>query len=287
MFLAPSKIIARWALNVQDWNPSDEQYKKALLCIQPEERDRIERFKFFSDSKLALVGRLMMRFLFYKSYKIPWNEIRFGRTKENKPILEFSIKFDLTHDYNEKIKPESKPNDPIINFNISHHGDWVVLVAAENCRVGIDVMKVECPKNQTVQEFFETLKDQFSDYEWTVITKPLQEIDQLHQFYKYWCLKESYVKAVGIGLALDLRTIEFHFSDKEERTNLSENKKTLRTKLYINNELEHKWKFEELYLDNLHCVAISYSALSDVDNIEEGRFEKIDIEEVLNIAKIL
>ncbi|CAG8725110.1 11275_t:CDS:2, partial [Racocetra fulgida] len=161
---------------------------------------------------------------------------------------------------------------------------WVVLVAAENCKVGIDVMKVEYPKNQTVQEFFETLKDQFSDYEWSVITKPLQEIDQLHQFYRYWCLKESYVKAIGIGLALDLRTIEFHLSDKEEGTNLSENKKTsrTRTKLYINNELKHQWKFEELYLDNLHCVAASYSTLDDVDKIKEGKFEKIDIEEVLN-----
>ncbi|CAG8607463.1 3652_t:CDS:2, partial [Scutellospora calospora] len=240
MHHAPSKIIARWAFNIQEWNPSNEQYKKALLCIQPEERKRIEGFKFFSDSKLALIGRLLMRFLFYKLYKTPWNEIKFGRTKENKPIL---------------IKPES--NDPIINFNISHHGDWVVLVAAENCKIGIDVMKVEYPKRQTVEEFFETLKDQFSEYEWSVITTPLlKEIDQLHQFYRYWCLKESYVKAVGIGLALDLRTIEFHLPEEDERGKLYENVETLRTKtkLYINNKLERQWKFEELYLDEFHCV---------------------------------
>ncbi|CAG8532335.1 18094_t:CDS:2 [Gigaspora margarita] len=274
MFLAPSKIIARWAFNVQDWNPSEEQYKKALLCIQSEERVRIEKFKFFIDSKLALVGRLLMRFLFNKLYKIPWNEIKFGRTKENKPIL---------------IKPESNPNDPIINFNISHHGDWVVLVAAENCRIGIDVMKVEYPKKQTVQEFFETLRDQFSNFEWNIITKPLQEIDQLHQFYRYWCLKESYVKAVGIGLALDLKTIEFHLPENDERMNISENVKTLKTKtkLYINNEFEYQWKFEELYLDNLHCVAISYSTLGDVDTIEGGGFEKINIEEILNSDIVL
>ncbi|RIB15987.1 putative 4'-phosphopantetheinyl transferase SFP [Gigaspora rosea] len=237
MFLAPSKIIARWAFNVQDWNPSKEQYKQVLLSIQSEERERIEKFKFFIDSKLALVGRLLMRFLFNKLYKIPWNEIKFARTKENKPIL---------------IKPESNPNDPIINFNISHHGDWVVLVAAENCRIGIDVMKVEYPKRQTVQEFFETLRDQFSNFEWNIITTPLQEIDQLHQFYRYWCLKESYVKAVGIGLALDLKTIEFHLPENDERMNISENVK--------------QWNFEELYLDNLHCVAVSYSTLGDVDN---------------------
>jgi len=32
---------------------------------------------------------------------------------------------------------------------------------------------------------------------------------KLERFYKFWSLKESYVKAIGKGLVLDLQTIEF------------------------------------------------------------------------------
>ena len=30
--------------------------------------------------------------------------------------------------------------------------------------------------------------------------------------YRFWCLKESYVKATGVGLNLDLQTISFQTS---------------------------------------------------------------------------
>jgi phosphopantetheinyl transferase len=48
----------------------------------------------------------------------------------------------------------------LIDFNISHHGKWTVLVTAENANVGVDVMEVEEPFNQSVGEFFDTLRAQ-------------------------------------------------------------------------------------------------------------------------------
>ncbi|CAG8504223.1 2538_t:CDS:2 [Diversispora eburnea] len=250
------KITARWAFDVSKWNPSNEQYKKALSYVQPEESERIQKFRSFQDSKLALIGRLLMRFLFCKIYNCNWKEIRFGRTKENRPIL---------------LKPEYLINNKnqLINFNISHHGDWVVLVSSDNFLIGVDVMKVEKSNNLSVYQFFECFKDQFSGYEWNTITSSYtNELDQLHLFYRYWCLKESYVKAIGIGLALDLKSIEFHLSDDENNNLEFGNIKILNTKtsLYINNKLSPQWKFEESYLDELHLVGISYS-ISDKNNI--------------------
>ncbi|PKY37524.1 putative 4'-phosphopantetheinyl transferase SFP [Rhizophagus irregularis] len=271
--MSSTKITARWAFNVSEWNPSDEQYQQILTFIQPEEKSRINRSYFIEDAKLSLIGRCLMRLLFCKLYKYDWNTIQFSRTERNKPIL---------------VNPKMKDSDPIINFNISHHGDWVVLVASENSLIGVDVMKVELPSNQTLEYFFETLKDRFSDYEWSTITNPnYTEFQQLHQFYQFWCLKESYVKAIGLGLSLDLRSIEFHLSNEE--SSLIENPQIIKSKtqLFINNELQPEWKFEESYLDDLHCVGITYNVLDHENIINSQNFDKFEIDEILKYTKKL
>ncbi|KAF9319187.1 hypothetical protein BG006_003039, partial [Podila minutissima] len=40
--------------------------------------------------------------------------------------------------------------------------------------------------------------------------------NQLRRFYRLWCLKESTVKALGVGYEFNLRSIEFTIQDKEE-----------------------------------------------------------------------
>ncbi|PKY18243.1 hypothetical protein RhiirB3_431025 [Rhizophagus irregularis] len=219
--MSSTKITARWAFNVSEWNPSDEQYQQILSFIQPEEKSRINRSYFIEDAKLSLI-------------------------------------------------------------------DWVVLVASESSLIGVDVMKVELPSNQTLEYFFETLKDRFSDYEWSTITNPnYTEFQQLHQFYQFWCLKESYVKAIGLGLSLDLRSIEFHLSNEE--SSLIENPQIIKSKtqLFINNELQPEWKFEESYLDDLHCVGITYNVLDHENIINSQNFDKFEIDEILKYAKKL
>ena len=58
--------------------------------------------------------------------------------------------------------------------------------------------------------------------------------------------------------------------------------------MFINNELQSEWKFEESYLDNLHCVSISYNVLDENENIINPQiFEKIGIEEILKYAQEL
>ncbi|KAG9293783.1 hypothetical protein G9A89_019120 [Geosiphon pyriformis] len=281
----PSKIIARWACKIKDWEPTFEQYEDALLCVQAEERDRIKKSRFFKTVKLRLVGRLLLRWLFCSYYKLDWKTIKFGRTPQNKPIL---------------LSPEMKSfvkDDYIIDFNISHHGDWVVLVAAEIHNygmIGVDLMKVEEPHNETIEIFFNALEDKFSDYEWSVIRAHKEASNQLHRFYRYWCLKESYVKALGLGLGMDLRKAEFHFSP-DEKDSFGETKmiKT-RTRLLVDNQMCHEWQFEESYLDDDHCFAIAYNRKKEISDIsitqyrqEFSLFKLVDVNEILSNASHL
>lgn len=70
------------------------------------------------------VGRLLIRKVIADCLKIPYKEIRLGRTEKGKPFLE-----NLGHEN--------------FSFNVSHHGDLAVLAASTEGLVGIDVMKYE------------------------------------------------------------------------------------------------------------------------------------------------
>jgi 4'-phosphopantetheinyl transferase len=73
------------------------------------------------------------------------------------------------------------------------------------------------------------------------------------EFYRFWSLKESYIKAVGVGLGMDLQTLEFTSSPivkKEEMTRDA-------ARLAVNDIAQKNWTFEQAYLDEEHCVSVA------------------------------
>jgi 4'-phosphopantetheinyl transferase len=99
------------------------------------------------------------------------------------------------------------PGAPHLEVNASHHGHLIVAVAAEaDVRLGVDVMDVEIPARTTQEEFFRDLRDCFTAHEWRQIRG---NADPAATFFTMWALKESYIKAVGIGLGFDLQRAEF------------------------------------------------------------------------------
>lgn len=61
--------------------------------------------------------------------------------------------------------------------------------------------------------------------------------------YRYWCLKEAFVKAIGSGLGFGLRRLEFHHSNW---TNIS---------AYIDGVESRDWRFWIFELDEEHWVS--------------------------------
>ncbi|XP_042900302.1 L-aminoadipate-semialdehyde dehydrogenase-phosphopantetheinyl transferase [Parasteatoda tepidariorum] len=224
----------RWAFNFGNWKPLKEHWKLAVQCIQKEERERCYQFCFVEDCKASLIGRLLMRKAASESCALPYDKLHFLRTSSGKPFLgDTNINF---------------------SFNISHNGDFCVLAASkQSMNIGVDVMKIEHRGRRTVEEFFTTMKKQFSSYEWDFISQPGFEIEQLGRFYRLWCLKESYVKAVGTGISCDLQKISFHCQTPVLQQNII----TIDTKLYLEGIIQPKWRFEETFLDNNHCVAVA------------------------------
>lgn len=95
-------------------------------------------------------------------------------------------------------KPYLK-NHPDIHFNISHSMDCIVCVISDEKVVGIDVEKIRtfntfaAKKVCTSRELADVYANEDPD----------------RQFFRYWTLKESYVKTIGLGISYPMKDINF------------------------------------------------------------------------------
>ncbi|KAF7470279.1 Hypothetical predicted protein [Marmota monax] len=140
--------------------------------------------------KAAMAGRLMIRKLVAEKLNILWNHIHLQRTAKGKPVL----------------AKDSLNSYPNFNFNISHQGDYALFAAEPELQVGIDIMKTSFPGQGSIPEFFHIMKRKFTNKEWETIRISFKdEWTQLVMFYRNWAPKESFIKAIGVGLGFELQ----------------------------------------------------------------------------------
>eukprot|EP00466_Bigelowiella_natans_P009854 jgi/Bigna1/76520/fgenesh1_pg.41_\ len=185
----------RWAVRVSKWDPTVTAYKEALALLHEDEAKRVAKFRFFDDAKRSLMGRLLVRKLLKDIMQMPTIDLK--RTQKGKPYI---------------ANPQECPIEELkhMQFNVSHHGDWVVL-AAESCfSVGIDVMGIERPGRGSLGSFFKNMRSNFSEGEWShVMADEGGDRGRLTRFMRLWTLKESYVKARGEGLSISPNRVCF------------------------------------------------------------------------------
>jgi len=189
-----------------------------------------------------LIGRLMQRKMVHDYQQIPYADFKLGRTKKGKPYFDQALCVNKSY--------------PNFNFNVSHQGDFVVGGCEGEWLLGVDVMKVELRGNQKCQDFFRDMRTCFTKKEWETINS---HTNPLESFYQHWCLKEGYIKAVGIGLGFELQQAEFHL-DLKTNTAI----------VYINNVLRKDWHFELHYLPNQHVAAVAYGPPAEADDCSRG-----------------
>lgn len=238
----------RWAFNWREWNPSEKDFAYAISCVQLEEKERLDRFVFRKDVRASLVGRLMMRKFVSEYGDIPYTSVVFARNENNRPIL--------------------KHVSSGVSFNVSHQGDYTVLAGeTRDVQLGVDVMKLEYTGGKRLSEFFRIMNRNFSSSEWNEIKESSVESEQIGMFCRHWALKESYVKAIGKGITIDLREIDFKTNSR-----LVANTVTTNTVLYING-LRQDWLFEESLLDSQHCIAVALQENKETTQSQNNMFE--------------
>lgn len=269
---------ARWAFDVRAWQCTLNDLELAVSCIQPEEKERLSKFVYLDDFKSSIIGRLLMR-QFIKSClpELDYNVIHFERDSRGKPFY-CSTTQQFEH----------------ADFNVSHHERYAVLAGSfskdlhQNSRlhVGVDVMKMEYNGGKPLSEFFRLMQRTFTPNEWSFIKGRNSEQNQAAAFMRHWCLKESYVKNIGVGITINLQSIDFRLSTEYlTKDNIIRN-----SVVSVDDELLNNWIFEESLLDNDHCVAVAVKNPSSayfeiIPN--QLLFEIIDFETLMRNAKPL
>lgn len=148
-------------------------FTDAVTLLSEDERTRANRFYFARHQRCFTVARAMLRVILGRYLKIPPHELLFTYNQHGKPAL---------------------LNDPSLQFNLSHSGEYALLAVGKDRPVGIDL------------EFFSARpyegigKHLFSPLENQSLTQLDSRLKPL-AFFHIWAQKEAFIKACGLGLA--------------------------------------------------------------------------------------
>ncbi|MDP4177074.1 MAG: 4'-phosphopantetheinyl transferase superfamily protein [Bacillota bacterium] len=166
-------MLELYALNINE--PIEKQkYEEFYSLISSEKKDRINKFHFIDDRKRSLYGDLLIRQLITKKLGVMNDKISFGVTDYGKPYL---------------------INDKNFHYNISHSKDWV-FCGISDYKIGVDIEHIKVCDFDLAERFFAK-----EEYEFLKMALD-EECDKL--FFDIWCMKESYIKYKGLGLAIPL-----------------------------------------------------------------------------------
>ena len=165
--------------------------KKAYLLVPKERREKIDFYRFNKDKKLSAGAFLLLKKLL-SDENIPNFKIKTG--KYEKPYIS---------------------DNKNIYFNLSHSGK-MVLSAISDRELGVDI-EINDP---TID--LNIAKHYFYNSEYENIMNSKNSPDE---FFRYWVLKESYMKYTGLGMNLKLDSFEIIIEDEIKLKDDSENLK--------------------------------------------------------------
>ncbi len=138
--------------------------------LEDSEKQKLSRIIKQEDKNIFLCSQVMKRIVCGHYLNIPPNEISFDFTKNKKPFISGQADF---------------------HFNISHSGNWMTMMFSKD-PCGIDVEKI-----QPDLDFDGVMQSAFHPDE---IRYVQQSSDLTKAFFRIWTIKESFLKATGVGL---------------------------------------------------------------------------------------
>jgi 4'-phosphopantetheinyl transferase len=134
---------------------------------------------------------------------------------------------------------------PPLRFNLSHSAGLIACLVTREMDAGVDVEDVH-RRGETVK-----IADRyFSAFEVAAL-RALPPERQRQRFFEYWTLKESYIKARGMGLSIPLDQFSFHLDAGAEVT-ISFGPKLA--------DDPQAWQFEHYRPTDRHLMAVAMRA---------------------------
>lgn len=221
----PSDEIHLWVVDLDNQATRDPATLAAYdALLSPDERKKRDRFRFPKDQHQCLVTRALTRTVLSRYVDVPPEAWQF-----------------VTNDYG---RPEiSTPRFASwLKFNLSHTNGLVVMLVARDREIGVDV-----ENRKRNGELLAVADRYFSPLEVKALhALPLEE--QLERFFMVWTLKESYIKARGMGLSIPLAQFAFELDRRDSNI-------AIRFDPRLGDD-PASWQFSILSYGRRHTVAI-------------------------------
>jgi len=187
--LHPGDIHIWYTRPLQHQNPELLSRYKSLLTA--DELARQQRYRFSKDQHDALITRAFVRDLLSQYADIQAEDWRFSKGEKDKPEI---------------------ANAPLaLRFNLSHTHNFIACAVTLDHDIGLDVEHIE--RNNDIL----AIADRYFSPSEVQELFSLPEEQQRSRFFDYWTLKESYIKACGLGLAIPLDHFSFSIGETSER----------------------------------------------------------------------
>lgn len=173
------------------WDDVDRQACYRAL-LSEEERQRIDRIHQIRQRHTALLTRVLLRTVLSEYASIEASDWRFTVDTSNKPCIAI-------------------PASPL-RFNLSHSREWIACAVGTGYELGVDVEY--CHRDRDVLRL---AKRFFSPKEYTAL-RALSAEQCIDRFYDYWTLKESWLKATGLGISGGLDSAVFDLQGDGDMT---------------------------------------------------------------------
>lgn len=153
-----------------------------------DERERHCRFYFARDRHQYLLTRALVRTTLSRYLSLDPKALCFTKNPFGRPEVM------LPHGF------------PPIRFNLSHTENLIVCAVALNAEIGVDV------ENIGRMSAFQDIADRFFSPQEADAVRNAGSNEQPERFCDFWTLKESYIKARGMGLSIPLDRFRFHIT---------------------------------------------------------------------------
>lgn len=168
-------------------NPALLELCKSVLSS--EDLEKSKWLKFEKDQNKYLISQGVLRLLLADYININSSKILISRHNKGKPFAK---------------------NDKSLFFNMSNSGNLCVYAFTRNSEVGIDI-----EEKRSLLDLEDLIRKNLTKNEIEYINKKPDE--KINNFFRFWTMKEAYLKAIGEGMRLTPDKIEFSIEKKNIR----------------------------------------------------------------------
>ncbi len=204
------------------WLRVDHNLAVNEQCLSEAERHQASRFRLPRDRLLYTAAHVFLRQILSRYTLLQPTEWQFERNAYGKPFI-------------------ANPNYQWLQFNLTHTEGLIACALVREQAIGIDVEKLK-----PLEDLAALCGHAFHPLEANdILASGLAQVS-LERFYRYWTLKEAYIKAKGIGLSLPLQKFAIQRSTLQRRWQVYDESGSI---------ADQSWQLDARLLGTTHYLA--------------------------------